>query len=66
MSILFYLVFFIFILKQFILANSNSAFTFIAMMMFFVLNLTNDMVYSPDMFVLLIISIGINYQSTKP
>jgi len=66
MSILFYLVFFIFILKQFILANSNSAFTFLAMMMFFVLNLTNDMIYSPDMFVLLIISIGINYQSTKP
>ena len=65
-SILFYSVFFIFILKQFILANSNSAFTFLAMMMFFVLNLTNDMVYSPDMFVLLIISIGINYQSTKP
>ena len=66
MSILFYLVFFIFILKQFILANSNNAFTFLAMMMFFVLNLTNDMIYSPDMFVLLIISIGINYQSTKP
>ena len=41
MSILFYLVFFIFILKQFILANSNSAFTFLAMMMFFVLNFQN-------------------------
>ncbi len=66
MTILFYLVFFIFIVKQFTLANSNSAFTFLAMMMFFVLNLTNDMIYSPDMFVLLIISIGINYQSIRP
>jgi len=35
------------------------------MMMFLIQNITNDMIYSPDMFVLFIISAGIFIQSTK-
>ena len=34
-------------------------------MMFLIQNITNDMIYSPDMFVLFIISISIFIQSTK-
>ena len=66
LSLLFFFIFFVFLIRQFNKLNRKNAFTFIAVLMFFIQNLTNDMVYSPDMFVLLIIAIGINYQSTKP
>jgi len=33
--------------------------------MFLIQNITNDMIYSPDMFVLFIVSTGIFIQSTK-
>jgi len=33
--------------------------------MIFIQNLTNDMIYSPDIFVIFIISNGLLYQSSK-
>ena len=66
LSLSFFFVFFIFLIRQFNKLSRKNSLTFIAVLMFFIQNLTNDMVYSPDMFVLLIIAIGINYQSTKP
>ena len=66
LSLSFFFVFFIFLIRQFNKLSRKNSLTFIAVLMFFIQNLTNDMVYSPDMFVLLIIAIGINYQSTNP
>jgi len=66
LSLSFFFVFFIFLIRQFNKLSRKNSLTFIAVLMFFIQNLTNDMVYSPDMFVLLIIAIGINSQSTKP
>ena len=56
LSLLFFFIFCIPI-RQFNKLSRKNAFTFIAVLMFFIQNLTNDMVYSSDMFVLLIIAI---------
>ena len=45
--------------------DSSNIFPYLAMMMFLIQNITNDMIYSPDMFVLFILSTGIFIQSTK-
>ena len=38
---------------------------FVSTVMIFIQNLTNDMIYSPDIFVIFIISNGLLYQSSK-
>ena len=45
--------------------DSSNIFPYLAMMMFLIQNITNDMIYSPDMFVLFILSTVIFIQSTK-
>ena len=64
-SIMFFSIILLFLSRMFSTIDSRNAFSFIAISMFFIQNLTNDMIYSPDMWVLLIISIAINYQSNK-
>ena len=64
-SIMFFSIILLFLSRKFITINSRNAFSFIAISMFFIQNLTNDMIYSPDMWVLLIISIALNNQSNK-
>ena len=54
------------LLNELVQSNKlNNLFAFLAVMMFIFQNLTNDMVYSPDMFLLLIISFGFYFQSSK-
>ena len=64
-SILFYMIIAFGMFKALSLINSSNIFPYLAMMMFLIQNITNDMIYSPDMFVLFIISAGIFIQSTK-
>ena len=64
-SIMFYAIFLLFLIRIFFIIDNRNAFTFIAISMFFIQNLTNDMIYSPDMWVLLIISVAINSQSIR-
>jgi len=45
--------------------DSINIFPYLAIIMFLIQNITNDMIYSPDMFVLFILSIGVFVQSTK-
>jgi hypothetical protein len=45
--------------------NSSNIFPYLAMVMFLLQNITNDMIYSPDMSVLILVSAGIFIQSTK-
>ena len=64
-SILFYLIIFYFSFKLFFLEKSNNMFALLAVFMFLFQNLTNDMVYSPDMFILFTISFGFCFQSNN-
>ena len=64
-SILFYMIIAFGMFKVLSLINSSNIFPYLAMMMFLIQNITNDMIYSPDMFVLFIVSTGIFIQSTK-
>ena len=64
-SILFYLIIAFGMFKALSFINSSNIFPYLAMMMFLIQNITNDMIYSPDMFVLFILSAGIFIQSTK-
>ena len=64
-SLIFYSIIFYYIFKLLLTNKLNNLFAFLAVMMFIFQNLTNDMVYSPDMFLLLIISFGFYFQSSK-
>ena len=66
LTLIFYLIIFYYIFKLLLAKKLNNLFPFLAVMMFMFQNLTNDMVYSPDMFLLLIISFGFYFQSIKP
>ena len=65
-SMLFYAVILYAIYRQYFLLENNDIYIFVAVMMFLLQNFTNDMVYSPDMLVLFIISLSIIFQSTTP
>ena len=64
-SILFYLIIAFGMINSLSFINSSNIFPYIALMMFLLQNITNDMIYSPDMSVLFIVSAGIFIQSTK-
>jgi len=64
-SILFYLIIAFGMIKALSFINSSNIFPYLAMVMFLLQNITNDMIYSPDMFVLFLVSVGIFIQSTK-
>ena len=66
LSILFYLIIFYFIYQILFSTNLANVFALIAVLMFLFQNFTNDMIYSPDMFILLIISFAFCFQSIKP
>ena len=66
LSILFYLIIFYFIYQILFSTNLTNVFALIAVLMFLFQNFTNDMIYSPDMFILLIISFAFCFQSIKP
>ena len=64
-SLLFYLIIAFGMINSLSFINSSNIFPYIALMMFLLQNITNDMIYSPDMSVLFIVSAGIFIQSTK-
>jgi hypothetical protein len=64
-SILFYVIIAFGMIKALSFINSSNIFPYLAMVMFLLQNITNDMIYSPDMFVLFLVSVGIFIQSTK-
>ena len=64
-SILFHLIIGIAIFKVSFFVNNENIFPYLAIWMFLIQNITNDMIYSPDMMVLFVISIGIFIQSSK-
>ena len=64
-SVLFYLIIALGMFKALNFINSSNIFPYLAIIMFLIQNITNDMIYSPDMFVLFILSAGIFIQSTK-
>ena len=64
-SLLFYSIIFYFISKLLFLDKLNNMFALLAALMFLFLNLTNDMIYSPDMVLMFIISCGFSVQSNK-
>ena len=64
-SLLFYSVIFYFIYKLLFFDKTNNMFALLAALMFLFLNLTNDMIYSPDMVLVFIISCGFSIQSSK-
>ena len=64
-SILFYLIIAFGMIKALSFINSSNIFPYLAMVMFLLQNITNDMIYSPDMSVLILVSAGIFIQSTK-
>ena len=64
-SLLFYSVIFYFINKLLFFDKRNNMFALLAALMFLFLNLTNDMIYSPDMVLVFIISCGFSIQSSK-
>jgi len=63
-SVLFYLIIFYYVFKFLFFQKSNNMFALLAVFMFLIQNLTNDMIYSPDMFLLLTISFGFCFQSS--
>ena len=64
-SILFYSVIIFGMFRTLNKIDSINIFPYLAIIMFLIQNITNDMIYSPDMFVLFILSIGVFVQSTK-
>jgi hypothetical protein len=64
-SLLFYSVIFFFIYKLLFFEQINNMFALLAALMFLFLNLTNDMIYSPDMVLIFIISCAFSVQSSK-
>ena len=64
-SVLFYFLIIFSIFKQFLLVNYENIFIFMSVIIFLLLNITNDMVYSPDMLVMFIISFSILFHSTN-
>ena len=64
-SLLFYSVIFYFIYRLLFFDKTNNMFALLAALMFLFLNLTNDMIYSPDMVLVFIISCGFSIQSSK-
>ena len=64
-SVLFYFIIFYYILKFLFSKKFNNIFALLAVLMFLFQNITNDMIYSPDMFFLFTISFGFCFQSSK-
>ena len=64
-SLLFHTSIFYFIYKLLFIKKSENVYAVLAVLMFLLLNVTNDMIYSPDMFLLFIISCGFSIQSSK-
>ena len=64
-SVLFYFLIIFSIFKQFLLVNYENIFIFMSVIIFLLLNITNDMVYSPDMLVMFVISFSILFLSTN-
>ena len=64
-SVLFYLIIFYSVIKLLFFEKSDNMFALLSVFMFLFQNLTNDMIYSPDMFLLLTISFGFCFQSSK-
>ncbi len=65
-SVLFYFIIFYYVFKLLFSKKFDNLFALLAVFMFLFQNLTNDMIYSPDMFLLFIISFGFCFQSSKP
>ena len=65
LSILFYSIIFYFIYQIIFSTNLTNVFALLAVLMFLLQNFTNDMIYSPDMFLLLLISFAFCFQSIK-
>ena len=65
LSILFYSIIFYTIYIVLFQKELNNLFALLAVFMFLFQNFTNDMIYSPDMFLLLIISFAFCFQSIK-
>ena len=65
-SLIFYSIIFYFIFKLLFFKKTNNIYALIAVLMFLFQNLTNDMIYSPDMVLLFIISFGLSFQSSNP
>ena len=64
-SVLFYFIIFYYILKFLFSKKFKNIFALLAVFMFLFQNITNDMIYSPDMFFLFTISFGFCFQSSK-
>ena len=64
-SIFFHLIIGTALLKVTFFIDNENIFPYLAMLMFLIQNITNDMMYSPDMIVLFVTSIGIFIQSSK-
>jgi hypothetical protein len=64
-SLLFHTSIFYFIYKLLFIKKSENVYAVLAVLMFLLLNVTNDMIYSPDMVLLFIISCGFSIQSSK-
>ncbi len=64
-SIIFYSIFIYFLIKCINKVNNQNVFIFIPVLIFFVQNFTNDMIYSPDMVVMLLVCLSFLDYSTK-
>ena len=64
-SVIFYSVFIYLIIKNIAKVNNQNVYIFLPVLVFFVQNFTNDMIYSPDMVVMLLVSLSLFDYSTK-